>query len=198
MASIQEMLAKKLADATAKKKKPAVAPHPAAVIAQANADYFLKLDGIPGESKDSVHAGEIDISTFDHVAHNAGASAKGGGSGAGKVDLGDFLFTKLVDKASPRLFQSCASGTPISSAVLTVRKAGGSQQEYLVYTLTDAVVSSYEHGASGEAAEETVPTEKFALNFSTIKVEYKEQKADGTLSGTTTGSWNLKTGNTSV
>jgi type VI secretion system secreted protein Hcp len=162
----------------------------------AQADYFLKLDGIPGESQDSKHAGELDILGFEHSAVNRGSSAKGGGSGAGKVELSDFHFTKSICKAGPKLFQACATGTHIASAVLTVRKAGGDQQEYLKITLTDSIVSGYENGGAGAA--EVSPTEKFSLNYSTIKIEYKEQKADGTLAGTTTGSWNQKKSTTAI
>ncbi|MGA3127066.1 MAG: type VI secretion system tube protein Hcp [Candidatus Korobacteraceae bacterium] len=152
------------------------------------ADYFLKLDGIPGESQDSKHKGEIQLESWSHSATNRGTAGSGtGGMGAGKVDLGDLVFTKTVDKSGPKLFQACCSGEPIKSAVLVARKAGKEQQEYLKITLGDSLVSSYSLGASG--GSDVMPTEQFSLNFSTIKIEYKEQKPDGSLGGSVPASW---------
>ena len=42
-------------------------------------DYFLKLDGISGESKDSKHKGEIDVLSFSFVETQSGSPGVGGG-----------------------------------------------------------------------------------------------------------------------
>jgi len=47
-------------------------------------DYFLKLDGIKGESKDSKHKDEIDLLSFSWGATQTGAHASGGGGGPAK------------------------------------------------------------------------------------------------------------------
>jgi type VI secretion system secreted protein Hcp len=83
-----------------------------------------------------------------------------------------------VNKASPRLMLACATGDHIKKAVLTCRKAGKEQQEYLKITLSDLLVSSYQTGHGGGGV---TPTEQFSLNFARVEIEYKEQKADGTL-----------------
>jgi type VI secretion system secreted protein Hcp len=153
------------------------------------ADYFLKLDGIPGESQDSKHKGEIQLESWSWGATNRGSAGKSGGMGSGKADVQDIVFTKLIDKAGPKLFQACCSGEPIKTAVLVARKAGKDQQEYLKITLTDSIVSS--HTIHGAAGADVHPTEQFSLNFTKIKYEYKEQKADGTLGGTTPGGWDI-------
>lgn len=145
------------------------------------ADYFLKLDGIQGESQDDKHKNEIDLISWSQSATNRGSAASGGGMGSGKVSVDDIVFTKHVDKAGPKLFQHCCSGEPIKTAVLVARKAGKDQQEYLKITLHDSIVSSY--SLSGASGADVHPTEQFSLNFSKIEFEYKEQKADGTLGG---------------
>ena len=43
----------------------------------------------------------------------------------------DFHFTMTVNKASPKLLLNCANGAAIKTAILTCRKAGKDQQEYL-------------------------------------------------------------------
>jgi type VI secretion system secreted protein Hcp len=155
-------------------------------------DYFLKIDGIPGESQDSKHKDEIQLISWSFGEQNAGTFSVGGGGGAGKVAMGDFSFVKLVDKASPKFFLACAQGTHIANALLTCRKAGTEQQEYLKITLKDILVSKYETTGSG-AQNEVVPVESISLNFAAIKIEYREQKADGTLGGSTVAEFNLKT-----
>ena len=45
-------------------------------------DYFLKVDGIQGESKADKHKDEIDIESFSWGATQSGTFAVGGGGGA--------------------------------------------------------------------------------------------------------------------
>ena len=104
-------------------------------------DYFLKIDGIDGESADSKHKGEINLQSWSWSEHQSGAHAAGGGGGAGKVSMADFHFTMHVNKASPKLMLACATGEHIKKATLVCRKAGKEQQEYLKITFDDVLVS---------------------------------------------------------
>jgi type VI secretion system secreted protein Hcp len=153
-------------------------------------DYFLKIDGCPGESMDAKHKDEIHILSFSFGATQSGTFAFGGGGGAGKVHMQDFHFMMNVNKASPILFQKCATGEHIKNAVLIARKAGKDQQDYYKVTFEDVLVSSYQ--ASGDANANSLPTDSISLNFATIKKEYKLQNADGTLGATHKGGYDLK------
>jgi type VI secretion system secreted protein Hcp len=152
-------------------------------------DMFLKLDGIDGESKDAKHKGEIDIESFSFGASNPGSTSGGTGGGAGKVSMQDFSFTTQVNKASPKLFLACASGQHIKTALLTVRKAGGQQQDFLKITFSDVTVSGYHEGAAD--ASDT-PTDQVSLNFSKIHVSFSGQKPDGSPDAPVTAGWDLK------
>jgi type VI secretion system secreted protein Hcp len=154
-------------------------------------DYFLKIDGIPGESQDSKHKGEIVVEAWSWGESNpAPVGGTGGGGGAGKVNMQDFNFSANTSKASPNLMLACASGKHFPSAVLTARKAAGKQAaEFLTFSLSDILVSSYQIGG---AEGQVVPMDNFSLNFSKIKVEYKEQKADGSLGKSITAGWDVK------
>ncbi len=155
----------------------------------AQVDYFLKIDGIEGESQDAKHKGEIDVLSWSWGATNSGTMHAGGGGGAGKVSMQDIHFTQQINKATPKLAQACATGEHIKKAVLTCRKAGTDQQPYLTVTFSDVLVSSYQTGGHSEGV---IPTESLTLNFAKIEFEYKEQKADGTLGGTTKFGYDLK------
>lgn len=152
-------------------------------------DYFLKLEGVDGESQDSKHKNEIDLESWSWGENNAGSHAYGSGGGAGKVDMHDFSFTMRVNKASPKLLLACASGQHIKSALLTCRKAGKEQQEYLKIKFSDLLVSSFQTGGS---SGEVVPVDQIAINFAKIEYEYAEQKADGTLGAKVPVHWDLK------
>ena len=152
-------------------------------------DYFLKIDGIPGESQDSKHKNEIDLLSWGWSEENRGTSAAGGGAGAGKVSMADFSFKQKVNKSSPKLFLNCASGTHIKSALLTARKAGKTQQEYLKITFSDLLISSYKIGPGADAVSE----EEITFNFSKIEYSYAAQKADGTLDSPVVHNWSVQT-----
>jgi type VI secretion system secreted protein Hcp len=153
-------------------------------------DYFLKIDGVPGESMDAVHKGEIQVESFSWGETQQGAHAAGGGGGAGKVLMQDFHFVSKFTKASPVLFLACATGQHIKKAELFCRKAGGKQEEFLKVTMTDLLVSSYQTGGSGHS--DIVPTDQISLNFSKVEFEYKEQKPDGSLAGPTKAGYDVK------
>jgi type VI secretion system secreted protein Hcp len=138
-------------------------------------DMFLKLDGIKGESADHKHKDEIHIESFSWGLSQTGAHATGGGGGAGKVNVHDISITKFVDKSSPVLMLACCNGKHIKEGLITVRKAGEKPLEYLKIKLQDILVSGTQHAGHGG----DLLTENLTLNFAKFKVEYMEQKADG-------------------
>lgn len=156
----------------------------------ASVDYFLKIDGIKGESTDDKHKDEIDLESWSWGETNSGSHSGGGGGGAGKVQMQDFHFVMKTNKATPELMLSCAIGKHIKEATLTCRKAGGEQQEFLKIKFSDLLVSSYQTG--GSSGGDVIPTEQISLNFSKIEYEYKPQKADGSLDGPVKAGYDLK------
>jgi type VI secretion system secreted protein Hcp len=154
----------------------------------AAADYFLRIDGVPGESADAKHKGDIDVESWSWGESNP-RPAGGPGGGAGKVSMQDFHFVMRVNTASPKLLLACATGEHFKSALLTCRKAGKGQQEFLTFTFSDVLVSSFATG--GSEAEDVLPMDQVSLNYAKIQVEYKEQKADGSLGAPVQAGWDL-------
>ena len=153
-------------------------------------DYFLKIEGIPGESQDAKHKDEIQVLSFSFGESQLGTMAFGGGGGAGKVQMQDFHFMMNVSKASPKLFLVCATGEHIPKAVLTARKAGKDQQDYLKVEFTDLLVSSFQ--TNGDAHANMLPVDSISFNFKKITIDYKLQKADGSLAAASKASYDLK------
>jgi type VI secretion system secreted protein Hcp len=152
-------------------------------------DYFLRIDGIAGESTDDKHKGEIDVDSFSWGESHPASPAAGSGAGHGKVQMEPLNVTARTSKASPQLLLACAAGTHIKSAVLTGRRSGGKAQgDYLTFSLSDVLVTDYQ--IAGSEAEP--PRDAVSLSFGKIQVEYKEQKADGSLGASTKVGWDVK------
>jgi type VI secretion system secreted protein Hcp len=151
-------------------------------------DYFLKLDGIPGESTDAKHKGEIDVLAFSWGVSQAKGTGSGGGGGAGKAIFEDLLVVARTSKASPKLWLACASGQHIKSAVLTCRKPGKTPFEFLTITLTDVLVSSYEIDGS----DEELPLDQVALAFAKVETAYTPQDPTGKAQPPVKAGWDVK------
>ena len=151
-------------------------------------NYFLKIDGIPGESLDAKHKDEIEVLSWSWGETQQASASPGGGAGTGKVAMTDLHVSANLSRASPQLLLACASGQHIKSAVLTGRKAGKAQAEFLSFSLSDVLVSGYQ--TSGSAVE--APLDSISLNFSKIEVSYKQSKADGSLAKAIRVGWDVK------
>ena len=156
----------------------------------AQADFFLKIEGLEGESQDDKHKNEIHLSAFHIGAANHGTGHHNTGSGAGKVLIHDMHCSKLADKSSPGLFLACCNGKHYSKATLVVRKAGEKAHEYLEYAMTNVFLSSY--SAKGSPHGDLV-NETFSLNFSKIEYTYVPQNKDGSAGGKIKKIWNVAT-----
>lgn len=118
-------------------------------------DFFLKIDGVDGESSDRDHKKWIELESWQF-----GQSTRGG---TGKKSMETINFVKQIDKSSPQLATMASNGTPIKVAILHQRCAPGSNQ-FMAYELKDVLVSSYQTGGSAG-----MPTETFSLNFEKVK-----------------------------
>ena len=150
-------------------------------------DYFLKIDSVPGDSRDAHHPNEIEVVSFSWGESNV-APLAGSGAGAGKVQVEDFHFTAVMSSASPKLMLLCANGKHAASAVLVARRPGSSLQEYLKATLNDVTVTAYHVGASSG----DVPYDQVSLRFSRIQIDYRPQKATGALGAAVHAGWDVK------
>jgi type VI secretion system secreted protein Hcp len=139
-------------------------------------DIFAKIGDIKGESLDDKHKGEIELLSWSWGVSNAGEMRGGSGGGEGKASFHDLSFTHKIDKASPVLMQACATGVHLKEATITHRKAGKGQQEFLVIKMNDVIITSVSHSDSDDGRSESV-----SMAFAKVDLQYKPQKADGSL-----------------
>jgi type VI secretion system secreted protein Hcp len=151
-------------------------------------DYFLKLDGIKGESQVTGHTGEIQLLSFSWGGSQTSSVAGTGGSGAGKVNLDHLSIMKSVDSASVPLFKSLTSGGHIATGTLTAMKAGGNGKPFLQVDFKELFVSTLQLSGSSE-----VPMESVSFSYNEIKAQYSTQDEKGTMTMSGQATYNLKT-----
>jgi type VI secretion system secreted protein Hcp len=140
-------------------------------------DIFAKIGSIKGESLDAKHKDEVEVLSWSWGVSQAGSPGTGGGAAAGKASFSDFHFTHYIDKATPQLLRACATGEHFKEATVTTRKAGRGQQEYLIIKMSDVLVTSVQPALSGG----DVGVESVSVQAGKVALEYRPQKADGSL-----------------
>jgi type VI secretion system secreted protein Hcp len=152
-------------------------------------DYWLEIEGVEGESHDHSLSGLIQLESWGWGEENKGSFNINSGGGSGKIQMSDFKFTMMFNKASPKLFVMCATGEHIPSAKLICRKAGSGQQEFIHVSFTNLLISSFE--TTGDPSK-VLPRNDVRFNFETIQIDYMEQGSDGSVGATTTAGYDLK------
>ena len=143
-------------------------------------DYYLKLEGIDGESEDEKHKKEIQILSWSWGGSQVSSVAGTGGSGAGKVSLSDFNIMSYFDKSTPKFFKNLCLGTHIKSGTMNAIKAGADGKPYLKVDFKELFVTSLQISGSSE-----IPSVSISFSYDEIKIDYYTQNEQGQV--TTTG-----------
>jgi type VI secretion system secreted protein Hcp len=153
-------------------------------------EYFLKLDGIQGESLAAKHQNEIELHSWSWGSTSPRDMATN--MSAGKVEVHLLNIQKPTDKSSPKLLGYCCSLKNIATGVLTCCKSTGDSNpaDFMTIKLTNVVVSSFQTGGSHH--DET-GAESVSLAFQKVEFDYKIQGKDGTLTAAGTATYDLTT-----
>jgi type VI secretion system secreted protein Hcp len=148
-------------------------------------DMFLSVKGathglIKGESPDDQHKGEIEVLGWSWGMQ--GKPSLGGGLSTSKATIHDLKIVKNVDCASTALMLALRTNEPIQKAVLTLRKIGQPQVEYLKITIEQGRVTSLSIDA-GDVMGSPALIEHLSFSFNKIEVEYVPQGQDGHAQG---------------
>jgi type VI secretion system secreted protein Hcp len=153
-------------------------------------DTHIKFDGVDGEATHADHKGEIEILSWTWGVNNVNAGGtSGGGSGKGKASPNDFNFLHTYDKASPILAKKCTQGVHFPTVVLTARKSGEGQKDFLKITMKEVFVTSVQ--PSGSSQGDIV--ESVSMSYGSVDFSYKAQDDKGALGGEVKYGWNVKT-----
>jgi type VI secretion system secreted protein Hcp len=148
---------------------------------------FLKIDGIPGESRDAKHKEWIDIRTWDWSQSGPGSGAASqGGRASQRPVFQNVKVTMQTGKHSPKLLRANAEGFHFKEVRLEVMR--DNQVNWLEIKLNDCVISSYDQVWSAQGF-----MDKTSINFGKVVFTYIEQKRPGgSGGGKVDGGWVLK------
>lgn len=147
-------------------------------------DSFLHLQTkragkVKGEATNPGH--EDDIIVIAWRWGISGHAALGGGNATERRSYSAFTIEKRIDRASTGLMSALAANDEVKEAKLTLRRAGGKQEEYFVITLSGARVSSIAQDTDADG----YPRETVTIVFTKVDVEYTPQLSTGQRGGST-------------
>ena len=120
---------------------------------------YIKCDGVDGESVDKDHKGWSDLLSISetHATTSGSVSAKGGSVSD------EMLIVKHLDKSSPKIAESVATGKVFPTVSIAI--CSNQNTDCLIsYELSNVMVIGY--SISGSANE--LPFEEISLNFEKI------------------------------
>ena len=152
---------------------------------------ILDCGDIKGECTLTDYKDKVELLSFSHgVAQQITGDQSNQKRTSGKPNHQDLTVTKYVDLASCGLIDYCNQAKLIATVKLTVgQNDAGSVVPILIYTMTNAIVSSVSVGGGGGGK----PQETVTFNYTKIQWDYKQQKTDITTPGVNSAKWSLET-----
>jgi len=157
---------------------------------------YANFGDIKGESTDKDHKDWVAILKYDHaVTQPPSVTQKSaGGRSAEEVDHSEFTIVKLVDAATPKLYEAACKGTHIPEVTIELWRAGGDKPvKYMEFKLKEVLISGVIHNGDPTGAAQ-FPTETIKMTYGTIEWTYTKQKADGSAAGNVAAKWNVGQG----
>lgn len=156
----------------------------ATAIPTGGTDTFLHVQTkragkVKGEAASPGHADDIIVAGW-HWGLSAG-SALGDTQATARRSYTALTVHKRVDMASTALMSALATNDEVKEAKLTMRRAGGAQEDFFLITLKRARITSLQHDASADGdVRETI-----TIAFTEVEVEYRPQRSSGLRGGST-------------
>jgi len=156
---------------------------------------FANFGDIKGESTDKDHKDWVMITQFDHeVTQPASVTQKtAGGRTAEAIQHSEFKIVKLVDAATPKLYEAACKGTHIPEVTIECWRAGGDPVKYFEVKLKEVLISGVVANGNPKG-EHGFPTETVKMTYGAIEWTYTKQKPDGSAGGNVAAKWSLAQG----
>jgi type VI secretion system secreted protein Hcp len=149
-------------------------------------DLYLQIDGVKGESQDSLHKDWVDVLAVSQGLSSFIQSLQQ--QSKGRVSFTDFSVSKYIDRWSVPLMQNLTYGKAFETATLDVVRGGKKPLVYWRIKFSDLLITSVSTGGSG--GEDRL-TESISFAFREIKWEYIEVDETGEARPPIFTSWNV-------
>ena len=132
---------------------------------------YVKYDDIEGDATDIAHKGWIKATLLLWEGIQRPITAKTGATwnrdtAGGRPQVGSVIFTKFIDRASPRLMMESLTGNKGRDVYVETVKANG--DSVVSITLRDAIISHYDVLALDSGHN----VETIGINFTNIQLRY--------------------------
>lgn len=95
--------------------------------------FYIEIEGIPGECQEPGHEDQIEGLSFHHEISIPAERTTG--RRRGNKQHSPVTFTKLWDKATPKLHEFCAKNTKIGFVKFSFYRLGGDQRPEMYFTI---------------------------------------------------------------
>ncbi len=132
---------------------------------------------VAGEAVAVGHVDEIRLRGWNWGM--AASSAMGSTQATGRRSYKALTVVKAIDAATTPLMSALATNDEVKEVRLSMRKAGGEQNDYFVVTLNGARVTAIDQLVAADGSA----TESVAFTFTKVRVEYFPQQSSGQRGG---------------
>lgn len=164
-------------------------------------DIYVQFVGkfpIDGETRDVDHAGKkcLEVTSWAHNIRQpkSATASTAGGHTSERCEHADMVFTKDMDKTSPKLWEACSAGYTYDEVIIDFMRAdGGKRFMYLQIKLKNVIISE----VTPSVLSEGIPTESFKLKYAAVNWVYDAQKIEGNSAsgGKVPANWSLSKNN---
>ncbi|MCQ2380513.1 MAG: type VI secretion system tube protein Hcp [Victivallaceae bacterium] len=156
-------------------------------------DFFIKLDGIDGNSTDSAHAKWIEVISYEHGCEHTVVSAAGGRGAdvSGRGQFKPFVFVHQVDSATAKIQDSCMKSNVIPKVMFHVCKSFAGAQLVGYDVTMESVKICPPEVSSQEIDGVMLSVEKVSLIPAKMTWKFTATNIDGTKGSTTEASFDV-------
>jgi type VI secretion system secreted protein Hcp len=133
---------------------------------------------------------------YDHaITQPPSVSQKtAGGRSAEEVNHSEFSIVKLLDAATPKLYEAACKGTHIPEVIIELNRAGGDAPvKYMEIKLKEVLISGVIQNGHPKG-EDQFPTETIKMTYGAIEWTYTKQDEKGAAKGNVAAKWSVAQG----
>lgn len=151
---------------------------------------YMKYGDVKGEATHDKHKDWIDIIQLNWGTGRDVVALTGSTHNrvSGRTHISQIQLVKAMDCASTKLFTEACSGNKGVEVTIDVTTHADSAMSYCTYTLSDALISSYNVSTGGER-----PTESLSISFTKLEFKFTPLGHDNKAGTPVTVSYDLST-----
>lgn len=140
---------------------------------------YMKFGDIEGDVTETGHPLWVELESLDFGVGRGISSSVGSSADRESTapSVSEVVVSKQNDVSTGKLMQEALSGHGKLVKIDFTRTYKNQQEVYIALELTNTIISSYQHKATGGGR----PTETVSLNFTKVQFTTKQMPADGTL-----------------